>query len=284
MLKPVTVPRIYYNYTMKPPFWIDTHCHIGMCLDRISESDLLKHASENGIGAMIDVGIDGKSNRDVIKRAEEHKVVFAAIGIHPHDSAKATTEDMDFIAENFSNPRVVAIGEIGLDYYRDYSPHDEQKQFFEVQLRFAVENKMPVIIHSRKAWNDTIEIIKKVAAEGPVKGVFHCFGYGPEEAKICVDLGFYVSFPGSLTYEQSKKLQNTAKEIPMKHALIETDAPFMIPAAFKKTAKDNLPGYVVETAKAFAHIREMKIDILKGLLYENAIKCFPKMASELEKA
>ena len=158
---------------MKAPFWIDTHCHIGMCLDFIEEDKLYEHARENGVGAMIDIGIDGESNRDVIKRAEKRKNVFAALGIHPHDSDKAISSDLEFIVENASHPKVVAMGEIGLDYYRDYSPRDLQRQYFEVQLEFAALNSMPVVIHSRKAWDDTLEIIKNISKMLTIKGVFH---------------------------------------------------------------------------------------------------------------
>jgi TatD DNase family protein len=233
-----------------------------MC-DFISERDLIKHAHENNVDILLDVAIDGPSCRDVIARAERYDEVYAVIGIHPHDVKNATNADLDFIANNFNHPKVVAIGEIGLDYYRDYSPRDLQKQYFETQLLFAGLYKIPVVI--------------------PLSGVFHCFGYSPNEAEICVDMGFHVSFPGALTYEHSKKLKNTAKSIPMKRALIETDSPFITPAKFKKQSRGNLPGYVVETAKALASIRQMELDILQDILFENTMNCFPKLLSALEK-
>ncbi len=268
---------------MDTKHWIDTHCHIGMC-DFISEKDLIKHAHDNNVDILLDVAIDGQSCMEVIARAERYDEVYAVIGIHPHDVKNATDAHLDFIADNFNHTKVVAIGEIGLDYYRDYSPRDLQKQFFETQLRFAGENKMPVVIHSRKAWDDTLEIVNDVRRDFPLSGVFHCFGYSPHEAEICVDLGFHVSFPGALTYEHSKKLKNTAKSIPMNRALIETDSPFITPAKFKKQSRGNLPGYVVETAKALASIRQMELDILQNLLFENTMDCFPKLASALEKS
>ena len=269
---------------MKPPFWIDTHCHIGMCLDFINEDELYSHAHENDVGAMIDIGIDGESNKEVFKRIQKRKQVFGALGIHPHDTKKALGPHLDFIVQNATHPKIVAMGEIGLDYYRDYSPRDVQRQYFEVQLKFASLNAIPVIIHSRKAWADTVDIIKSISKDVFVTGVFHCFGYGPDEAKECVKMGFYISFPGSLTYDHAKKLRNVAKEIPLRSVLIETDAPFMIPEVFKKSVKGCLPGHVVETAKVLSHIRDIKLDILKGLLFENTLRCFPKMASALEKS
>jgi len=279
----MTLASLYNDLLkMNTKHWIDTHCHIGMC-DFISEEDLIKHAHDNNVDILLDVAVDGQSCRDVIVRAERYDEVYAVIGIHPHDVKNATEADLDFIANNFNHPKVVAIGEIGLDYYRDYSPRDLQKQFFETQLRFAGENNMPVVIHSRKAWDDTLEIVNEVRRDFPLRGVFHCFGYGPKEAEICVDMGFHVSFPGVLTYEHSKKLKNTAKSIPMKRALIETDSPFMTPAKFKKQSRGNLPGYVVETAKELASIRQMELDILQNLLFENTMDCFPKLLSALEK-
>jgi TatD DNase family protein len=252
-----------------------------MC-DFISESDLLKHAHENGVDILVDVGIDGQSCRDVMKRAENHSEVFAVIGIHPHDVKKVQETDLDFIADNYTNPRVIAIGEIGLDYYRDYSPRDIQKQYFETQLRFAGEHKIPVVIHSRKAWDDTYSILQSVKRDLDINGVFHCYGYSQEELKHVLDMGFFVSFPGALTYENAKKLTSAARIIPMKWALIETDSPFITPAKYK-SSRGNLPGYVVETAKAFAALRGMKPELLMPILYKNTLNCFPKLKSALEK-
>ena len=268
---------------MKKSHWIDTHCHIGLC-DFISEDELIAHAHQNEVDVLIDIGIDGPSCRDVISRAERFDEVFAAIGIHPHDVKNATDSDLDFIVENYKHPKVVAIGEIGLDYYRDYSPRELQRHYFETQLRFAGENDFPIVIHSRKAWDDTLEIMQSVIRDFPLRGVFHCFGYSPNEAKICVEMGFYVSFPGALTYEHAKKLKNTAKSLPMKWALIETDSPFITPAKFKKGTKGNIPGYVVETAKTLASIRGMELNALQELLFENTLNCFPKLAAGLEMA
>lgn len=262
--------------------WIDTHCHIGMC-DFISESALIEHAQENEVNVLVDVGIDGKSCREVLKRAKTRDEVYAVIGIHPHDVQKAKDDDLDFIAENFDHPKVIAIGEMGLDYYRDYSPRDMQRQYFESQLRFAGENNMPVVIHSRKAWDDTLSIIKEVKKDFDLKGVFHCYGYGEQEMKDVLDLGFYISFPGALTYGNAKKLQMTAKLIPLDRALVETDAPFILPSKYKGE-KGNLPGYVVETALMLAKLRMMTPARLKPVLFENTLNCFPKLQANLEKS
>jgi TatD DNase family protein len=264
------------------PCWIDSHCHIGMCKS-LSEAQVVQHALDNGVGILINVAIDGYSSREVTARSERHECVYATIGIHPHDSEKARDSDFDWIAENYDRPKVVAIGEIGLDFYRDYAPRDIQRQVFETQLRFAAQRDIPVVIHSRKAWDDTISMVKEVASEYPLKGVFHCWGYGPEEMKPILELGFYISFPGALTYENSKKLQTTARRIPLEFALIETDAPFITPAKYKKETPENLPGYVVETAKALASLRDIPLDQLKDRLYENTLRCFPKLALALEK-
>ena len=214
---------------------IDSHCHLYMGSWAKNLDIVLARAKERGIGKIICPGIDIDSSWRSVAIANKYKEVYAAAGIHPHDAENAPADFINQLRDILAQPKVVAIGEIGLDYYRNISDSDTQRTVFKKQLQLAKDMDLPVIVHNRNADNDIIHIIRQV---GQIRGVAHCFSSDLTTAKILIDLGFYISFAGNVTYIKSG-LSEIAKDIPLDRLLIETDAPFLSPRPYR--GKENEP-------------------------------------------
>lgn len=214
---------------------IDSHCHLYMGSWAKNLDIVLARAKERGIGKIICPGIDIDSSWRSVAIANKYKEVYAAAGIHPHDAENAPADFINQLRDILAQPKVVAIGEIGLDYYRNISDADTQRTVFKKQLQLAKDMDLPVIVHNRNADNDIIHIIRQV---GQIRGVAHCFSSDLTTAKILIDLGFYISFAGNVTYIKSG-LSEIAKDIPLDRLLIETDAPFLSPRPYR--GKENEP-------------------------------------------
>lgn len=247
---------------------IDSHCHLYMGSWKDSLPTVLQNANENGVGTIICPGIDIESSWQSLTIAKNHINVFAAAGIHPHDAENAPADFTDQLHDILMQPKIVAVGEIGLDYYRNISDADTQRNVFKKQLQLAYEMNLPVIIHNRNADNDIIKIIKEAR---PVKGVAHCFSSDLKIAKVLIELGLYISFAGNITYKNSN-LADVAKKIPLDRLLIETDAPFLTPVPYR--GKENEPSHVKFVAKKVAECRGVTVDEIEVATQKNTETLF----------
>ena len=249
----------------------DTHCHLDMDAYDSDKEDVIRSALDKGIGHMITVGIDLKSSKAAVAIAEKHPEVYATVGIHPHHVKAITDGHYTELETLASHPKVVAYGEIGMDLVRCYAPPELQKEHFQRQLVLARTLDMPVIIHDREAHADILQILKN---EGPFPagGVMHCFSGDITLAPEVINLGFMISLPGVVTFDNATDLQRVAKEIPLTSLLFETDAPFLAPVP--KRGKRNEPLYVLYTAKFVAELRREPFGEIVRKTTENAVRLF----------
>jgi len=239
---------------------IDTHCHL--CSD---DYENVEEVIKNMDGIMIASGCSDKTNKEVLELIEKYPNVYGAIGIHPEEVNTITNESFKFIEENIDNPKVVAIGEIGLDYYWVKDNKEIQKEVFKKQLDIASKYNKPVIIHSRDAIQDTYDILK----EYKLKGTLHCFNSSLEMAKEFIKLGYKIGVGGVVTFKNAKKLQDIVKELDLKNILIETDSPYLTPEPYR--GKRNQPSMVYYVASKIAELKNMEIDKVIRITGENAI-------------
>lgn len=227
---------------------IDTHCH----LDLLKEEDLKESLQDKSLEYLITIGYDRKTIKRALKLAQEHSHVYCAIGFHPHEADNIKEEDFTWLKDLVkNNPKVKAIGEMGLDFYKDYSDRKRQEEVFRRQIAIARELGLPIVVHSRSAEKETLQILREERAY-EVGGVMHCFTGSYEFMKACVDLGFYISYSGIVTYPNAQELREVAKKTPTYRLLIETDAPFLAPQPVR--GRPNKPPYLRYTAEALAQI------------------------------
>jgi len=252
---------------------IDTHCHLEMDEFDTDREEVIKRAKDAGIEAIITIGSDLEGSKGAVELSERLDFIYATIGIHPHD-AKDFSEDIynqikKWAKGGCAGGKVVAIGEIGLDYHYENSPKEIQKDVFKKQLALAIETGLPVVIHSREAKKDTLEIIKE---SGINKGVLHCFSGDMDMAEKAMAMGFYISMAGPVTFKNAKKPREIAKEIPDDYLLIETDAPYLTPEPFR--GKRNEPSYLVHIARTIAELRGISIEDIARITTLNAKRLF----------
>jgi TatD DNase family protein len=245
---------------------IDTHCHLDSRAFDADREACIERALAAGVGRMVAIGTgDGPPDLEAgIRLAERYPFMSATVGVHPHDAAKATEETWAMLAALMAHPKVVAVGEIGLDYHYDFSPPETQRDVFARQLELARKAGLPVVIHTREAWDDTVELIRR---HGAVGGVFHCFSGGPREAETAVELGFHVSFSGIVTFPKAEEIREAARLVPDGRLLIETDAPYLAPVPHR--GKRNEPAFLVETARAVAQLRGVEPEVIARLVWDN---------------
>ncbi|MFW8601281.1 TatD family hydrolase [Desulfobacterota bacterium M19] len=233
--------------------WLfDSHCHLDMDDYNADRLEVMQRAARAGVSKMMTIGIDLPSSRAALRLAETNPGIFCAVGIHPHSASGADDAAFMEIRQLAKSAEVRAVGEIGLDYAKMYCSREEQITAFRCQLELAAELKLPVIIHDRDAHEETMAILRQAA---PFKhgGVMHCFSGDLTLAREVVDLGFYISLPGVLTFNKTEALREVAREIPLESLIIETDAPFLTPVPYR--GKRNEPVYVLYTAWCLAEIR-----------------------------
>ena len=241
---------------------VDSHCHLDHEQFNPDRDAVIERAIEAGVGRMLAIGTgDGPPDLEAgIRLADRHSVIYATVGVHPHESAKATSETYKRLAELLRHPKVLALGEIGLDYHYDFSPRDVQRDAFVEQMRVAADARKPIVIHTREAWEDTLALLEEHWAPSGLPGIMHCFSGGPAEAERCVALGFYLSFGGIVTFPKALELQEARGVAPGDRMLVETDAPYLAPVP--KRGKRNEPAFVVETAKKVAELRGTTIEAI----------------------
>jgi TatD DNase family protein len=219
---------------------IDTHAHLDFKQFDQDRSKVITYAFSNAVEKIVNIGVDLKSSQSSVKLAEEYDQIYAAVGFHPHDAEHLTEESLKQIAKLAGHKKVVAIGEIGLDFYRDLSPREDQVRAFKKQIDLAKELKLPIVVHVREAWEQALAILRETGA-GKMRGVLHSFSGDSGQAKAAQDLGFYLGLNGTLTYPKSK-IQSVAREVSLDSILVETDCPFLSPVPHR--GKRNQPAYV----------------------------------------
>lgn len=255
---------------------IDSHAHIDLPEFNKDRDQVLARARGQGVRAVINVGLDAESSRQSLAMAKKYDDVFVAVGFHPHEAAKMKEGDLESLAELTEDARVVAIGEIGLDFYRNISPRQSQLEVFKKQLDLAVELKLPVVVHCRQAHEEVYDIlsawVKANPADNSRRGVIHCFSGDIGMARRYIELGFYISLAGSVTYPSAGELVEVARELPLDRLLLETDAPFLAPQAHR--GKRNEPAYMVHTAEKVAEVRQAPVEAVAEAAARNTIELF----------
>ena len=249
---------------------IDSHCHLDSEQFDGDREEVIDRALASGVAHMVAIGT-GNGPPDLeagVRLADRYPAFYATVGVHPHDAVKAAGDTFKRLEELSKHPKVIAIGEIGLDYHYDFSPRDTQKNVFIEQMRIAADAGKPIVIHTREAWDDTIALIREHGCvTGRCPGIMHCFSGGPEEARQALDLGFYLSFGGIVTFPKATQIQEAAKMTPADRILIETDAPYLAPVP--KRGKRNEPAYMVETARKIAELRGESVEDIAAMTSAN---------------
>jgi TatD DNase family protein len=249
---------------------IDTHAHLSYPQLAQDQEAVIRRAVEAGVTRIVDVGTNATTSRSAVASAECHPEVFASAGFHPHDAESADERGLEDVRSCLNGPRVIAVGETGLDFFRDNAPHDLQESLFRQHIALAVEHNLPLIIHSRGAEDRVLDILQEKGA-GAVGGVLHCFGGDAEQASRAVEIGFYLGFGGTLTFKKSTSLE-VARSVPADRLLFETDCPYLAPVPFR--GKRNEPAYVKNIAEFLAEASACSFDDLARQTTENAARLF----------
>jgi TatD DNase family protein len=256
---------------MSHPSLVDTHAHLDGNRFADDLDQVIQRADDQGVHSIITVGCDLESSRASVELARTYPGIYATVGIHPHDAATVTPQVLDELAQLASDDKVVAIGEIGLDYYRNHCPHDQQQRAFRQQIALARQCQLPLVIHDRDAHDDVLTILHEEKAD-EIGGVLHCFSGDIEMAKACLDLGFYLSFTGTITYPKNDAIREVLKQVPTERILVETDCPYL--AAQPWRGKRNEPAYVVKTAEMVAEVKGLTLTDVARITSLNAFELF----------
>ncbi|CAN5488796.1 TatD family hydrolase [soil metagenome] len=246
---------------------VDTHCHLDSC--RAPDAELVESARRAGVTRLATVGMNAGSIERALAAAREHDEVFAIVGRHPHETAGFVDADLEPIERAAADPLARAVGETGLDYYRDRAPRADQRRAFEAQLGLAARTGLPAVIHTREAEADTFAILAEHAADATV--ILHCFS-AADRLDECVERGYLCSFAGNVTYPTSEALRAAARDVPDALLLVETDSPYLTPVPLR--GKPNEPANVVHTAELLAGLRETDIESLDAVVARNAQRAF----------
>src|SRR5208283_2727981 len=250
---------------------IDSHAHLEMKEFDSDREEVIKRAGNEGVDFIVTVGTNLKLSQKAVALAGQYENIYATVGVHPHDVAHTDENTWGSLTELVHANReiIVAYGEIGLDFFRNISPEEKQIEAFGRQLELARELNLPVIIHDRDAHEQTLKIVK---ASGVRRGVFHCFSGDYEMARQCVDLGFYISVPGVVTFDKAKTIQDVVQRLPLSSILLETDAPYLTPVPHR--GKRNEPSFIVNTAKKVAEIKNIPWEEVAQATASNTMNLF----------
>lgn len=245
--------------------FIDTHCHLDFPEFDKDREEVIKRAKEGGIDYIINIGSSLKSSVNSIALAQKYDFIYATVGVHPHDADNFKNEEENKLRKLAKKEKVVAIGEVGLDYYKNYSGSRNQKSLFTLLVSLSKELNLPLVIHSRQAENDTLEILGDFI---PLKAVVHCFSGGEDFLKACLDLDFLISFTANITYKKAQNLRNITKITPLKKILLETDAPYLAPEGLR--GRRNEPLNVKYVAEELAKIKAVSLDEIARITTNSA--------------
>lgn len=249
----------------------DTHVHLNAEQFKEDREEVIQRAKDEGVKYMVVVGFDRQTIPLAIEIAESHDNIYAAVGWHPVDAIDMEDTDLDWLEELSSHPKVVALGEMGLDYHWDKSPADVQKEVFRKQIHLAKKVNMPIIIHNREATQDIVDILKEEKAE-EVGGIMHCYSGSVEIAEECVKMNFMISLGGPVTFKNAKRPKEVAEAIELDHLLVETDCPFLAP--HPNRGKRNEPAYVKLVAEQIADLKGVSLEEVSEKTTRNALKFF----------
>lgn len=248
---------------------IDSHAHLEMKEFDADRNDVIERARLAGVESIVTVGTNLSLSRKALSIARQYENIYATVGVHPHDVARAGDQTFDELRKLAADPKVVAYGEIGLDYFRNLSPRAKQMEMFARQLELAHELKLPIIIHDRDAHEQTLRMVR----ESKIRtGVFHCFSGDWPMAKQCLDLGFYISVPGVVTFDKSRTLQEVVRQAPLESILLETDCPYLTPVPHR--GKRNEPSFIIHTAQKVAQLKGLNRDDVARAAAQNTRRLF----------
>jgi TatD DNase family protein len=248
---------------------IDTHCHLDFPQFDSDREQVINRAQANGLGYIINIGSSLKGSQDSVRFCEQYDFIYASVGIHPHHAEGIGQSELSRIKDLSFSRKVVAIGETGLDFYKNYASEESQRRLFCSLIGLAQERQMPLIIHSRAASQEVLEILKR---EKPRKAVVHCFSGDRDFLEHYLDLGFYISFTCNITYKNAEDLRALVKDVPLQRLMLETDAPFLPPQEFR--GKRNEPAYVKNLAEEIARIKNIDFKNLAQITTFNAQQFF----------
>ncbi|MEK8133034.1 TatD family hydrolase [Paenibacillus filicis] len=250
---------------------IDTHAHLNAPQFDEDRHEVIARARDNGIGRIVNVGFNRETIPTSLALAEQYDFIYSTVGWHPTDAKDMTEEDLAWIESLCSHDKVVAIGEIGLDYYWDTSPKDVQDRVFRDQIRLARKVGLPIAIHNRDAHHDVVQTLREERAS-EVGGVMHCYSGSWETAKLCLDMNFYISFGGPVTFKNARQPKEVLEKVPLDRLLIETDAPYLAPHPYR--GKRNESAYVRLVAETAAEIKGISLEELAEITSRNAMELF----------
>jgi TatD DNase family protein len=259
---------------------VDSHCHLDDPRFDLDREAVLERARKAGVDLMLTIGsgYGPEQMERAIRLAESHQGVLATVGVHPHDAAKADGATWSGMERLLAHQKVVALGEIGLDYYYDLSPREQQRAVFAEQLHLARSAGKPIVVHTREAWTDTWRLLEEHWTGSALPGIMHCFSGGPEEARRALDLGFWLAFGGVVTFQNAAEVRAAALLTPLDRILVETDAPYLAPAP--KRGRRNEPAFVVETARKLSEIRGEPLEVLAAATTASFAKlCLPRQSA-----
>ena len=262
--------------------YIDSHAHLDGPRFEQDRAEVIARAHEAGLGRILTIGSGtGPGSLDcAIKIAEQHEWIFATVGIHPHEAKLATEADYSEMAQLAKNPKVIAWGEIGLDYFYDHSPREVQQEVFRRQMELAQVASLPIIIHCRpsnnstNAWDDTLQMLREHWAPSGLPGILHCFTGELSHAEAALEIGFYVSFAGNVSFPKAENIRGAAKTVPLDRMLIETDCPYLAPVPHR--GKRNEPAFVVNTAEVIGELRGVSKEVIAEQTRDNFYRLFPR--------
>jgi TatD DNase family protein len=254
-----------------PSILIDSHAHLEMPEYRKDLEEVIQRAKASGVEYIFTVGTENKDWKRTVEIAQSHPFIYAVLGVHPHHAKEIDDQTYAVLKGCCQSEKVRAVGEIGLDFYRDLSPREIQLIRFREQIALARELGLPIVVHDREAHQETLEVLKSEKAEA-LGGIIHCFSGDYEMAKECIDMGFYISVSGSITYKNAEPLREIVKKLPLERLLVETDAPFLTPVPFR--GKRNEPGYVRYTAEKLAQIKKVSLEKVAEATTANAFRVF----------
>ena len=250
---------------------IDSHAHLEMPDFKRDVEQVIQRATESGIGYIFTVGTEKKDWEKALEISDSHPSIYAILGVHPHNVKEIDDQTYPTLRELCRNGKVKAYGEIGLDFFRNLSPRDIQLKRFREQIGLAKELGFPIVVHDREAHQETLEILKSERAE-ECGGIIHCFSGDYEMARACMDMGFYISIPGSITFKNAEGFRMIVKRIPLESLLVETDAPFLTPEPFR--GERNEPSFVRYTAQKVAEIKKISFEKVAEVTTENALRVY----------